>query len=161
MKEIAFPLGIDWVGGRRVVACVPGKPDVVVAPPAEFGGSDPGAWSPEDLLVAAAAGCLAVTFTGLVERSDVHLASLRVAAEGTVGRREDGRFGFVAVNLRLHAAVGPDSVEQATKLADEAGRRCLVASSLAFPVTVDAELHALGANVRPNPPSGSPARHRQ
>lgn len=141
-----FPVGIDWLGERRVLARVAGKPDVVVAPPPEFRGTDPRAWSAEDLLVSAAAACLAVTFTGLVERADVHLASLRVDGEGVVGPRADGRFGFVAVKLRLHATVAAGDVERAIDLAEQAEARCLVAASLALPVTVDTEIHALGAD---------------
>jgi organic hydroperoxide reductase OsmC/OhrA len=57
-KEVTFPLTIKWIGGRRVVAEVEGKQSVEVAPPTVFRGTDPSIWSPEDLLVSAAASCL-------------------------------------------------------------------------------------------------------
>ena len=67
-KEFHFPLSVEHIGGRRVAARVAGKPPIEITPPPEFRGTDPTTWSPEDFLVAAAASCLAVTFTGLAAR---------------------------------------------------------------------------------------------
>ena len=145
-REIAFPLAVEWLGARRVLACVGGKPEVVVTPPPEFRGLDPHAWSPEDMLVASAATCLAVTFTGLAERAPIHLASLHVDAEGMVGEREDGHFGFTSIRLKLRIAVGPGDLDVAATLAAEAEERCLVAASLALPVEVDVDLRAAGGD---------------
>jgi organic hydroperoxide reductase OsmC/OhrA len=143
-KEVMFPLAVEWLGARRVLVCVSGKPEVVVAPPPEFRGVDPRAWSPEDMFVGAAATCLAVTFTGLAERAPVHLASLHVDGEGTVGTRDDGRFGFTSIRLRLRSTVSPGDVDVAAALARQAEGRCLVAASLALPVEVDVEVRATG-----------------
>lgn len=145
-KEVTFPLAVEWLGARRVLACVKGKPEVVVTPPPEFRGVDPTAWSPEDMLVAAAATCLAVTFTGLAERAPVHLASLHVDGEGTVGQRDDGRFGFTGICLRLRASVGAGDVDVAAALARQAEERCLVAASLALPVEVDVDVRVAGGD---------------
>jgi organic hydroperoxide reductase OsmC/OhrA len=135
-KQFVFPLSVEWVGGRRVVALVEDKHDVAVTPPVVFRGTDPHAWSPEDLFVASAASCLAVTFTGLAERSDLHLASLHVAGEGVVGTREDGHFGFTALQLAMRVVVPPAEVEIAQRLAEQAESDCLVSASMALPVTV-------------------------
>jgi organic hydroperoxide reductase OsmC/OhrA len=137
-KEIDFPVSIEWLGGRRVLACVAGKPEVPVAPPPVFRGTDPELWSPEDLFVAAAASCLAVTFTGLAERANVHLSSLRVDGEGTVGRREDGRFGFIRVDLRLRAVAADTDLAHA--LALKAEENCLVSASFGLPVHVSVDV---------------------
>jgi organic hydroperoxide reductase OsmC/OhrA len=143
-KEARFPVSITWTGGRTVLACVDGKHDVPVAPPPVFRGTDPSVWSPEDMFVSAAASCLAVTYTGLVERAGIRLASLRVDGEGTVGVREDGRFGFTGVHLRLRAVVPPVDLDNAAVLASEAEARCLVAASFALPVDVDVDLRTSG-----------------
>jgi organic hydroperoxide reductase OsmC/OhrA len=141
-KEFHFPLFVEWLGGRRVAARVEGKTPIEIAPPPEFRGTDPTVWSPEDVLVASAAGCLAVTFTGLAERAGLSSRSLRVEADGVVGRRDDGRFGFTRIALRLEVGTDPGMEEEARRLAEEAERSCLVASSLDLPTDTVVVVHA-------------------
>ena len=131
-KEFHFPLSVDWVGGRRVSARVAGKPAIDVTPPPEFRGTDPAVWSPEDLFVAAAASCLAVTFTGLAERAKLAFTGLTVAGDGVAGMRDDGRFGFTALTLRLD--VESDQPDEARRLAEKAEQTCLVSASLDLPI---------------------------
>ena len=47
-KEFHFPLSVEWLGERRVVARVEGKPAIETATPPVFAGSDPATWSPEE-----------------------------------------------------------------------------------------------------------------
>ena len=141
-KEFTFPVGVEWLGGRRMLATVEGKPGVAVMPPPVFRGTDPQTWSPEDLFVASAATCFAVTFTGLAERAGVHVASLRVDGAGTVGPRDDGRFGFTAVTLKVRIVVAPADVGTATELARKAEAQCLVAASFALPVHAELDVRA-------------------
>jgi organic hydroperoxide reductase OsmC/OhrA len=128
-KEFHFPLTVDSVGGRHVRVQVEHKEPVEVCPPVVFSGDDPNAWSPEDFFVAAAASCLAVTFTGIAERAGLDYDDLTVAADGVCGRRPDGRFGFTSLWLRLELATPEDPVE-ARRLAERAEEACLVAASL-------------------------------
>ena len=136
-KEFHFPVDVEWLGGRRVAAHVEGKRPVNVTPPPVFAGTDPGAWSPEDFFVAAAATCLAVTFTGLAERAGLDYESLRVGADGVAGARADGRFGFTRLLLRLEIDTHEGDTETAHELAEQAERKCLVAASLDVPVETD------------------------
>jgi organic hydroperoxide reductase OsmC/OhrA len=128
-KEFHFPLSVEWTGERRVAAHVDGKQSIDVAPPPVFRGTDPTTWSPEDFFVAAAASCLAVTFTGLAARAGFDYAKLRVEGDGVCGRRDDGRFGFTRLLLRLELETDDDEV-QARALAEEAEQTCLVSASL-------------------------------
>ena len=139
-KEFHFPLTVEWVGERRVAAHVEGKPAIEITPPPVFRGTDPTAWSPEDFLVAAAASCLAVTFTGLAARAGLTYTSLKVDADGVAGKRDDGRFGFTRLLLRLELQTKPDDEQQARALADEAERTCLVSASLDLPVETVVEV---------------------
>ena len=139
-KEFHFPLSVEWLGERRVAACVEGKQIVEVRPPPVFGGTDPSAWSPEDFLVAAAASCLAVTFTGLAARAGLSYTALRVDADGVAGRRDDGRFGFTRLRLRLQVA--SEQAEEARRLAEQAEETCLVSASLDLPVETQIEVTA-------------------
>jgi organic hydroperoxide reductase OsmC/OhrA len=133
-KEFHFPVAVEWIGERRVAAHVDGKPPIEVAPPTVFRGTDPSTWSPEDFLVAAAASCLAVTFTGLAARAGLTYTNLKVDADGIAGQRSDGRFGFTRLLLRLEIETDPADADNARQLADKAEQTCLVSASLDLPV---------------------------
>jgi organic hydroperoxide reductase OsmC/OhrA len=133
-KEFQFPLTVEWIDGRRVVAKVEGKQAVEIAPPTVFRGTDPSVWSPEDFLVAADASCLAVTFTGLAERDGLTYNNLRVDATGICGQRTDGRFGFKRLELQLTVETDPADAVRARALAEKAEATCLVSASLGLPV---------------------------
>jgi organic hydroperoxide reductase OsmC/OhrA len=131
-KEIHFPLTVEWLGGRQVAAQVEGKPAIEITPPPVFRGTDPATWSPEDFLVAAAASCLAVTFTGLAAKAGLAYTELHVDADGVCGRRNDGRFGFT--HLLLTVKIETDDTVKARQLAEQAEENCLVSASLDLPV---------------------------
>jgi organic hydroperoxide reductase OsmC/OhrA len=133
-KEFHFPLLVEWVGGRRVAARAVGKPAIEITTPPVFRGTDPSVWSPEEFLVAAAASCLAVTFTGLAAREGLTYTELKVDGDGVVGRRADGRFGFTRLLLRLELETDPTGEVRPRELAERAEATCLVSVSLNLPV---------------------------
>ena len=133
-KEFHFPLSVKWIGEQRVAAHVDGKPVIEITTPPVFRGTDPTTWSPEDFFVAAAASCLAVTFTGLAARAGLLYTKLRVDGDGVAGVRADGRFGFTRLLLRLEVETEPADAVQARQLAEEAEENCLVSVSLDLPV---------------------------
>ena len=139
-REFHFPAAVVWEGGRRTSAHVDGKHAIEIAPPPEFRGTDPETWSPEDFLTTSAASCLAVTITGLAERAGVPLRSLEVRGDGVVGRREDGRFGFVRLEQHVSLATDAGFEERARAVVEEAEAGCLVAVSLDLPVETDLEV---------------------
>jgi organic hydroperoxide reductase OsmC/OhrA len=142
VKEFHFPLTVEWVGGRRVAATVEGKESVEIAPPPVFRGTDPSTWSPEDFLVAAAASCLAVTFTGLAERDGCRYRRLKVDGDGVCGRRDDGHVGFTRLLLSFEVEVDPADRDRARALAEKAEETCLVSASLDFPVEAAIEVRS-------------------
>jgi organic hydroperoxide reductase OsmC/OhrA len=133
-KEFHFPLVVEWVDERRVAARAEGKPAIEITSPPVFHGTDPSLWSPEEFFVAAAASCLAVTFTGLAARDRLTYTGLKVEGDGVVGRRADGRFGFTQVLLRLELETDPIQAARARELAEQAEKKCLVTVSLDLPV---------------------------
>ncbi len=139
-KEFHFPVSVEWVGERRVAAGVEGKDAVEITAPPVFRGTDPATWSPEDFFVAAAASCLAVTFTGLAARAGLSYESLAVNADGVVGKRGDGRFGFTRLALAVEIETGHGDEVQARVLAEEAERTCLVSASLDVSVATTIEV---------------------
>ena len=147
-REFRFPVDVEWAGGRRTVALVDGKEPLVVTTPPEFKGTDPTLWSPEDAFVAAAGSCLAVTIAALAERSALPLRSLDVHAEGTVGRRGDGRFGFLRIEQTVELETDPGYEEAAHTLVQQAENGCLVAASLDLPVETTVEVRLAAAMAR-------------
>jgi organic hydroperoxide reductase OsmC/OhrA len=133
-KDFHFPLSVEWVGGRRVAASAQGKPEIEITAPPVFRGTDPSVWSPEEFLVAAAASCLAVTFTGLAARDGLSYTELKVDGDGVIGRRADGRFGFTRLLLRLELETDRAQEATARELAERAEEKSLVSASLDLPV---------------------------
>ena len=142
-REFRFPVEIAWEGGRRTSAEVEGKRPLEVAPPPEFKGTNPELWSPEDAFVAAAGSCLAVTLAGLAERAELPLHALNVAAEGVVGRRADGRFGFLRIEQSVTVATDAEHESELRELVDRAEQGCLVAASLDLPVTTSVDVRVV------------------
>lgn len=135
VTTLRFPAAVEWRGGRLIRASAPGKPALDVATPPEFKGGMPGVWSPEDLLVTAAASCFAVTLVAVAERSGVELEALRVDGAGHVERAADGRFRFSVVELdvEVEADADPGRLE---RLAAKAEQVCIVSLALEVPVHV-------------------------
>src|SRR5262245_41608439 len=98
-KDYRYRVGVDWAGDRLTSVSSPGKPELDVATPPEFKGGLAGVWSPEDLLVASVASCFTVTLAAVLERRDLPLLELSVTGTGHLTTRDDGRLGFVAVEL--------------------------------------------------------------
>lgn len=144
-KEIRFPVQVEWRRDRTVVAQIPGKPELEIATPPEFWPeADPTVWSPEDAFGAAAASCLAVTILRRAEREQLPLLGLLVEAHGIVGRRPDGKYGFMRLEQRVEIATEPGEEEHARAIVEAAEQGCLVTVSLDLPVetTVDVKVAA-------------------
>ncbi len=105
-------------------------PELQVAPPTQFGG--PGdQWSPEDLLMASIANCLALSFKAIATASRLEWIDFHCEAEGTLDKVER-KLMFTSVNQRVKLVV-PASVteEKAIKLLEKAEANCLISNSLA------------------------------
>jgi uncharacterized OsmC-like protein len=83
-----------------------------------------------------------VTLVAVAERMDVPLRGLAVTGTGHVSRRDDGRFGFVAIELHVKLETTPERVELAERAAEAAEERCLVSMALDIPVHLHVEVAA-------------------
>ena len=144
-KEFNFPVAIEWLGDTRVATRVSGKSEIETSSPPEFRGTDPTIWSPEDFFVAAAASCVAITLSGIAGRRGLPLRALTVNGEGTVGTREDGRFGFSRMTLRIEIETDEGMEGLAREVAQKADETCLVAVSLDLPVETVVEVRTVPA----------------
>jgi peroxiredoxin-like protein len=118
-------------------------PPLSTAPPPQFGGPG-GHWSPETLLVGAAADCFVLTFRAVAAASKLAWRRLTCSAEGILDRR-DGTVRFTELHLRAHLVLpaGAD-VERARRLLEKSESACLVTRSLALPATLSAEVACEG-----------------
>lgn len=112
-----------------VAVASPRLPDLVTAPPPEFGG--PGdLWSPETLFCASIADCYILTFRAHARAAGLEWKALRCRVEGVLDRA-DGvtRFTAYTTYATLEVAKGVD-VTKAHTLLEKAEHRCLVSNSL-------------------------------
>jgi peroxiredoxin-like protein len=118
-----------------------GLPTLTTAPPPQFGG--PGdQWSPETLLVAAAANCFILTFRAIATASKLEWRHLDCDAEGILSRAEGvTRFTELHLRARLVLPAGGD-LEKAKRLVEKAEGSCLITASLKLTPTLTAEITA-------------------
>ena len=104
-------------------------PEIVSAPPKQFGGPG-GRWSPEELLAAAVADCFVLTFRAVAQASRLAWVDLDVSAEGLLERVDRvtrfTRF-TVTANLTVPADTDPD---KARRLLEKAEAACMITNSL-------------------------------
>ena len=114
------------------------------AAPAEFDG--PGDhWSPETLLVGAAADCFAITFRGVARASRLNWTEMACEASGTLDR-VDGAMRFTRLDLHVRVALPPHASEElARRVIDKVTRNCLITNSLNADVHVHTTIDAEGA----------------
>jgi peroxiredoxin-like protein len=97
--------------------------------PPEFGGEG-GSWSPETMLVGAAADCYVLTFRGLAKRLNLPWLSLVCEANGMLDRvNRVLKFVEIHLQVRLQVPEGTD-VLQANRLLARAEETCLITRSL-------------------------------
>ena len=115
--------------GSNISVDATGLPQLVSAPPPQFGG--PGdQWSPESLLAAAVASCFILTFRSIARASRLEWTRLECHAEATLERLEGvTQFTRVLTRATLTVPAGTPGVlcERALAKAEEG---CLIANSL-------------------------------
>ena len=114
-------------------------PQLISAPPAEFGG--PGdQWSPEHLLVASVADCFMLTFRAIARASKLEWSNLESSATGVLDRvdRVTCFTGFT-VKATLTLPAGSDS-SKAQRLLEKAEGACLITNSLTAEVHLETEI---------------------
>jgi organic hydroperoxide reductase OsmC/OhrA len=122
--------------GRDHRLTAPGKPDIPGSSDSAFRG-DASRWNPEELLVAAVAGCHQLWWLHLCAVNGVVVRSYRDKAWGEM--LDEGAAGgrFLSVTLRPEAEISAGDEAVALALHDQAHGKCFIAASLNFPVTVE------------------------
>ena len=114
-------------------------PQIIAAPPVEFGG--PGdQWSPEHLLVGTVANCFILTFRAIAAASRLEWIDLECSAEGTLERVDRiTKFTAFTITAKLRVGAGTDP-DKAQKLMEKAEAGCLITNSLSAGSHLDAEV---------------------
>ncbi|MBQ0725654.1 MAG: OsmC family protein [Cycloclasticus sp.] len=104
-------------------------PDLQVAAPSGFGG--PGdQWSPEELLMAALANCLILSFRAITKASKFDWVSIECESNGTLDQ-VDHTIKFTQVNTKAKLIItSADDREKAKKLLHKAEDVCFISNSL-------------------------------
>lgn len=136
-----YTVNAHWTGARTGSV----KPEEITLPvffnaPPEFGG-EAGHWTPEHMLMAAAASCYVATFSAIAQNSKFEFLDLEVAVEGMMVK-EDMGWRFAQVLLRPKLAIADASREErGLRLLQKAERSCLIARSLSARISLDPLVH--------------------
>lgn len=114
-------------------------PQLISAPPAEFGG--PGdQWSPEHLLVASVADCFILTFRAIARASKLDWVSLEASADGVLDRVERvTKFTHMNIRATLTVPAGTDE-DKARRLLQKAEDACLITNSMTVETHLEADI---------------------
>ena len=144
-QEHLFNALISWTGAsagptesyraysREFLVQVEGKSDLVGSAAPTFLG-DASLHNPEDLLLAAVAGCHLLSYLAIVARQGILVK--RYTDEATaVMKIKDGKMRIVEANLRprVVVAAGTD-IDKAEALHLQANQECFIANSVNFPI---------------------------
>jgi peroxiredoxin-like protein len=137
-EEHAYRVAAWWTAGRTGLVKSDSAPSAIhFTAPAEFGGLE-GRWTPEELLLAAVAGCYTTTLRAVSGAAEFHFTDLQVEASGIVRKSKPGwMFTEIQVKPTLKIQSAGER-EQAEALLRKAEQLCLVA-------------RAIGANVKFEP----------
>ncbi len=108
------------------------------APP-QFGGVE-GRWTPEELLLGAAAACYTTTFRAIAERSNFEYADLEVEVQGAIHRADSG-YQFSEMIMRPNLTISSEEGrEKALLLLRKAEQLCLVSRALSITQTFESRI---------------------
>lgn len=145
-----YAVVVEWTGnqgsgtsgyksyGRDHIVSVEGKPPLLGSSDRAFFG-DRDRWNPEDELVAALSQCHMLSYLHVAQRSGVVVQAYTDAAAGTMRQVGDGGH-FTEVVLHPVVTISAGDPALALELHHEAHELCFIASSVNFPVRVEAQV---------------------
>ena len=134
-----------WTSGPTGLAKSDTAPNAIhFTAPVQFGGIE-GRWTPEELLLAAVAGCFTTTLRSIASSAQVNFTDLEVEAYATLHKMESG-YGFSEIVLRPTLKIADDSERgRALDLLKKTERLCLVSRAFAMPLTFEPQLEITAA----------------
>lgn len=130
--------------GRDYSVRMHGKPELAGSADPVFRG-DAARHSPEDLLLAAIAGCHMLSYLALCARSRICVLAYSDRAEAVMQTTPDGGGRFTSATLHPRVVIRDDAQRaRAMALHDKAHAHCYIASSCNFPIRHEAVIEVDG-----------------
>ncbi len=143
-NEYRYRTSARYTSGRRGVVTADQVAPLDFASPPEFGGES-GFWTPEFMLVGAAAACFVATFRAIAEFSKFEFESLQIEAEGVLTKAEGG-YRFTEMFVRPVLTIVRDADrERGLRLLEKAERGCLISRSLQAQITLQPTVNVAAA----------------
>ena len=141
--EHAYRVAAWWTSGRAGLAKSDSAPNAIhFTAPTEFGGLE-GRWTPEELLLAALAGCYTTTVRAIAGAAQFNFTDLQVEASGTVRKGEAGwTFSQIVVRPNLKIA-SSEQKERALDLLKRAEQMCLVSRAIGTAMKFEPQLEVV------------------
>ena len=139
-EEHAYRVAAWWTSGRTGLVKSDSAPNAIhFTAPAEFGGLE-GRWTPEELLLAAIAGCYTTTVRAIAGGLEFNFTDLQVEASGTVGKAESG-YNFTEIVIRPNLKIScVEERDKALDLLKRAEKLCLVSRALGTSLKFEPQL---------------------
>ena len=139
-EEHAYRVAAWWTSGRTGLAKSDSAPNAIhFTAPAEFGGLE-GRWTPEELLLAALAGCYTTTVRAIAGTAEFNFTDLQVEASGTV-RKADSGYAFTQIVIRPNLKIASvEERDRALDLLKRAEKLCLVSRAIGTTVKFEPQL---------------------
>jgi peroxiredoxin-like protein len=139
-EEHAYRVAAWWTSGRTGLAKSDSAPNAIhFTAPTEFGGLE-GRWTPEELLLAAIAGCYTTTVRAIAGGAQFDFTDLQVEASGTVRKAESG-YTFAQITLRPNLKIASsEERDKALELLKRAEKLCLVSRAMGTTLKFEPQL---------------------
>ncbi len=143
--EHLFEVEVQWQGNlgsgtsdyraysRDHVVSASGNPEILGSSHRVFHGSAE-RWNPEEMLVAALSQCHMLSYLHVAASNGIVVQTYTDRASGIMQQTGNGGGHFTSVTLRPVVSISAGDPEVARALHSEAGDKCFIASSVAFPV---------------------------
>jgi len=138
--EHAYRVAAWWTSGRTGLAKSDSAPNAIhFTAPAEFGGLE-GRWTPEELLLAAIAGCYTTTVRAIAGGAQFDFTDLQVEASVTVRKVESG-YSFTQITVRPNLKIASsEERDKALELLKRAEKLCLVSRAMGTTLKFEPQL---------------------
>ncbi|MGC1450091.1 MAG: OsmC family protein [Candidatus Sulfotelmatobacter sp.] len=145
--EQAYRVAAWWTSGRSGLAKSDSAPNAIhFAAPKEFGGLE-GRWTPEELLLAALAGCFTTTLRAIAGSAEFDFTDFQLEASGTIRKSQFG-YGFseivICPTLKITCS---EERERALDLLKKAERLCLVSRAIDVPLRFESKIEVIEAEL--------------
>jgi organic hydroperoxide reductase OsmC/OhrA len=121
-------------GTGGAIMSAPPRPEFRGGPPEQFDGRNDW-WSPEHLLLSAAALCLKTTFEAFARRRGLEVLAYGSRVEGALDKTPKG-LAFTSIVIDVELAVGAGDATRAEEILRSAKDHCIVSNALKTPVEV-------------------------